>query len=95
MIAVLDTGGNVRSVVRALEKVGARVELTTEPAILEDADGLVVPGVGAMAAVMDKVRAAGADRIIERRLAGGRPVLGICVGCLLYTSDAADDIALV
>lgn len=80
MIAVLDTGGNVRSVVRALEKVGARVELTTDPARLEAADGLVVPGVGAMAAVMDKVRAVGADRIIGRRLAGGRAILGICVG---------------
>ncbi|MGV4302285.1 imidazole glycerol phosphate synthase subunit HisH [Trueperella pyogenes] len=81
MIAVLDIqSGNVRSVVRAFEKVGAEVELTADPELLMSADGLVVPGVGAMGAVMDKIRAVRADRIIERRLAGGRPVFGICVG---------------
>ncbi len=81
MIAVLDTGiGNVRSVVRALQKVGAHAELTSDPVKLRDADGLVVPGVGAMGAVMKNLRAVRGDRIIERRLAGGRPVLGICVG---------------
>ncbi|MDO4887143.1 MAG: imidazole glycerol phosphate synthase subunit HisH [Actinomycetaceae bacterium] len=80
-LAVLDAGtGNVRSVVRALERVGARVELTADPDAVLEADGLVVPGVGAFGAVMEKLRAVGGDRLIERRLAGGRPVLGICVG---------------
>lgn len=72
--------GNVRSVVRALEHVGANVELTAEPTKVMAVDGLVVPGVGAFAAVMDKLRAVNADQLIERRLAGGQAVLGICVG---------------
>lgn len=80
-VAVLaaDTG-NVRSVVRALEKVGAEVVLTAEEGAVMNADGLVVPGVGAFAAVMEKIRRVRADQFIERRIAGGRAVLGICVG---------------
>jgi glutamine amidotransferase len=80
-VVVLDYGsGNVRSAVRALERVGAKVELTADLARAAEADGLVVPGVGAFAAVMAGLRAVGAPAIIERRLAGGRHVLGICVG---------------
>ena len=80
-VVVLDYGsGNVRSAVRALERVGADVELTADPDAAADAHGLVVPGVGAFAAVMDQLRSVDGGRIIERRLAGGRPVLGICVG---------------
>lgn len=80
-VVVLDHGsGNVRSVVRALERVGADVELTADPGTAGAADGLVVPGVGAFAAVVEGVRAVGGDVVIGRRLAGGRPVLGICVG---------------
>ena len=80
-VVVLDAGtGNVRSAVRALERAGADVRLTAEAEAVMDADGLVVPGVGAFGTVMDKLRAMGADRLIERRLAGGLPVLGICVG---------------
>ena len=80
-VVVLSYGsGNVRSAVRALERVGARVELTADSDAVAGADGLVVPGVGAFASVMDQLRAVGAPRLIDRRLAGGRPVLGICVG---------------
>jgi glutamine amidotransferase len=80
-VVVLDYGsGNVRSAVRALERVGADVELTADPSAAEGADGLVVPGVGAFAAVVTGLRAVRGDRIVDRRLAGGRPVLGICVG---------------
>lgn len=80
-VVVLSYGsGNVRSAVRALERVGADVELTADPDAVAGADGLVVPGVGAFASVMDQLRAVGAPRLIDRRLAGGRPVLGICVG---------------
>jgi imidazole glycerol-phosphate synthase subunit HisH len=78
---VLDYGfGNVRSAVRALEEVGAAVVLTADRTAAEGADGLVVPGVGAFAAVLDGLRAVRGDQIVERRLAGGRAVLGICVG---------------
>ena len=80
-VVVLDHGsGNVRSAVRALERVGANVELTANRIHAQDAEGLVVPGVGAFAAVMDGLRAVRGHEVIGRRLAGGRPVLGICVG---------------
>ena len=80
-VVVLDYGfGNVRSAVRALERAGAVVELTADHGAAENADGLVVPGVGAFAAVMAGLRAVRGDQVIDRRLAGGRPVLGICVG---------------
>jgi imidazole glycerol-phosphate synthase subunit HisH len=80
-VVVLDHGsGNVRSAVRALERAGASVELTADRAAAEAADGLVVPGVGAFASCMAGLRAVEGPRTIGRRLAGGRPVLGICVG---------------
>ena len=76
-VVVLDYGfGNVRSAVRALEKVGAQVELTADRRAAEDADGLVVPGVGAFEACMTGLRAVRGDQVVDRRLAGGRPVLG-------------------
>ena len=80
-VVVLDYGsGNVRSAVRALERAGAEVTLTADRAQAQDADGLVVPGVGAFAACMAGLRAVRGHEVIDRRLAGGRPVLGICVG---------------
>jgi glutamine amidotransferase len=80
-VAVLDYGsGNVHSAVKALERAGADVSLTADRAAIQAADGLLVPGVGAFAAVMDALDAARGGELIERRLAGGRPVLGICVG---------------
>ncbi|SCX50379.1 imidazole glycerol phosphate synthase subunit hisH [Klenkia marina] len=80
-VVVLDYGsGNLRSVERAVARVGADVEVTADPHAAVEADGLVVPGVGAFAACMDGLRAVEGPRIIGKRLAGGRPVLGICVG---------------
>lgn len=80
-IALLDYGsGNVHSASRALVRVGAEVTVTADHEIALAADGLVVPGVGAFAACMTGLQAVRGDRIIGRRLAGGRPVLGICVG---------------
>ena len=80
-VVVLDYGsGNLRSVVRAVERAGATVTLTGDFDTALAADGLVVPGVGAYAACMEGLRAIKGERIIGRRLAGGRPVLGICVG---------------
>lgn len=80
-VVVLDYGsGNLRSAQRALEAAGAQVTVTANPERAAAADGLVVPGVGAFEACMRGLRAVNGPRIIERRLAGGRPVLGICVG---------------
>ncbi|HEY4007974.1 MAG TPA: imidazole glycerol phosphate synthase subunit HisH [Pseudonocardia sp.] len=80
-MVVLDYGsGNLRSAQRALQRAGAEVEVTEDVDAAVNADGLVVPGVGAFAACMQGLRAVGGDKIIDQRLAGGRPVLGICVG---------------
>ena len=80
-VVVYDYGsGNVRSAVRALERVGADVELTADARAAADADGLVVPGVGAFEAVVASLRDVRGGEVVGRRLAGGRPVLGICVG---------------
>ena len=80
-VVVFDYGtGNVHSAVKAVEAAGARVELTGNRKRALEADGLLVPGVGAFAAVTQALRASHGDEVIDRRLAGGRPVLGICVG---------------
>ena len=80
-VVVLDYGiGNVHSAVKALEYAGAEVELTADVAKVQQADGLVVPGVGAFAAVMQALLKVKAPELIDKRLAGGKPVLGICVG---------------
>ncbi len=80
-MVVLDYGsGNLRSAQRALERVGADVEVTAEPEKALAADGLVVPGVGAFEACMTGLRKIGGERIIAERVAAGHPVLGVCVG---------------
>ena len=78
---MLDYGfGNIRSAQRALQRAGAQVEVTADPHAALEADGLVVPGVGAFAACMAGLRAVGGDKLIAQRLERSRPVLGICVG---------------
>ena len=80
-VVVLDYGsGNLRSAQRALERVGADVEVTADAAAAAAADGLVVPGVGAFEACMAGLRAIGGETIIAERVTAGRPVLGVCVG---------------
>lgn len=80
-VVVLDYGsGNLRSAQRALERVGADVEVTADAERALAADGLVVPGVGAYEACMAGLRGIGGERIIADRVAAGRPVLGVCVG---------------
>ena len=80
-VVVLDYGsGNLRSAQRALQRAGADAEVSADADAALRADGLVVPGVGAFAACMAGLRAAGGDQVIAKRLADARPVLGICVG---------------
>jgi glutamine amidotransferase len=80
-VVVLDYGsGNLRSAQRALQRVGAAVEVTADLDAAATADGLVVPGVGAFEACMTGLRGIGGERVIAERLADGRPVLGVCVG---------------
>jgi glutamine amidotransferase len=80
-VVVLDYGsGNLRSAQRALERVGASVTVTADAHAATEADGLVVPGVGAFAACMAGLAAVDGPKIVAERLHGARPVLGICVG---------------
>ncbi|MDA2807204.1 imidazole glycerol phosphate synthase subunit HisH [Nocardiopsis suaedae] len=80
-VVILDYGsGNLRSAQRAVERAGADVEVTADPHAAMEADGLLVPGVGAFAACMAGLRSVHGHQVIGKRLAGGRPVLGICVG---------------
>jgi glutamine amidotransferase len=89
-LAILDYGmGNVRSVSKAFEHVGAGAMLTSDPELAGDADGLVLPGVGAFPKAMEQVRERGLDRLISERIAAGVPVLGICLGYqLLFDSSS-------
>jgi imidazole glycerol-phosphate synthase subunit HisH len=87
-VVVLDHGsGNLRSAERALAAAGANPVISVDPHEAMAADGLVVPGVGAFAACMDGLRAVHGHEVIDRRLAGGRPVLGICVGMQLLFDE--------
>jgi glutamine amidotransferase len=80
-VVVLDYGsGNLRSAQRALQRVGADVEVTSDVDAAMNADGLMVPGVGAFEACMTGLRKISGDKIIADRVAAGRPVLGVCVG---------------
>jgi glutamine amidotransferase len=86
IVGVVDYGmGNRRSVQKALEHVGARALISRDPAELERADGLVVPGVGAFPRAMRSLRELGLDRVVRSGAERGQPLLGICLGMqLLY-----------
>jgi glutamine amidotransferase len=90
-VVVLDYGsGNLRSAERALRRAGVEVVVTADAEAALNADGLAVPGVGAFAACMAGLRSVRGERIIGRRLAGGRPVLGICVGMQVLFSRGVE-----
>ncbi|CAM2997676.1 imidazole glycerol phosphate synthase subunit HisH [Saccharomonospora xinjiangensis] len=93
-VVILDYGsGNLRSAERALRRTGADVEVTSDHHAALEADGLVVPGVGAFASCMEGLLSVRGDRIIGTRLAGGRPVLGICVGMqILFERGVEHDV---
>ncbi|HEU5025348.1 MAG TPA: imidazole glycerol phosphate synthase subunit HisH [Spirillospora sp.] len=90
-VVVLDYGsGNLRSAERAVARAGADVTVTADRDAALAADGLVVPGVGAFAACMKGLREVRGEQIIGRRLAGGLPVLGICVGMQILFSKGIE-----
>ncbi|MBC7632744.1 imidazole glycerol phosphate synthase subunit HisH [Aeromicrobium sp.] len=90
-VAVLDYGsGNLRSAVRAVERAGAQAELTSDAGVALEAEGLLVPGVGAFEACMKGLLGIGGMRIIEKRLIAGRPVLGICVGMQILFGEGIE-----
>jgi imidazole glycerol-phosphate synthase subunit HisH len=91
-IAVVDYGmGNRRSVEKALERVGARASVSSDPAQLRAAAGLVVPGVGAFPRAMDNLRELGLDELLRERVAAGTPVLGICLGLQLAFEHSSEN----
>jgi len=90
-VLVLDYGsGNLRSAQRALERAGAEVTVSADADAAIEADGLVVPGVGAFAACMAGLEAIGAPEIVRQRVADGRPVLGICVGMQVLFDEGVE-----
>jgi glutamine amidotransferase len=87
-VAVFDYGsGNIHSALKALQAAGAEAILTDDPTVALEADGLLLPGVGAFSAVMQKLKAKQVDRLVDKRLAAGKPVLGICVGMQVMFSS--------
>jgi glutamine amidotransferase len=83
-IAILDYGmGNLRSVEKALEHVGAVATITSDAGAVGEADGVILPGVGAFPRAMERVRELGLDELIDERLYAGMPILGICLGLQL------------
>ena len=91
MIAILDYGsGNLRSAQRAFENTGREVVITSDFDLALNADGLVVPGVGAFAACMEGLRAVRGEVIVRERVAAGRPTLGICVGMQILFSQGVE-----
>jgi glutamine amidotransferase len=90
-IAILDYGmGNLRSVEKALERVGAEAVITADPEPAADADGIVLPGVGAFPRAISRLRELGFDTLISDRIQAGTPVLGICLGMQLLFERSSE-----
>jgi glutamine amidotransferase len=89
-ICILDYGmGNLRSVEKALEHVGATATISSEAETVRAADGVILPGVGAFPKAMERMRELGLDELIAERRDAGVPILGICLGLqLLFESTA-------
>ncbi|HEV3231222.1 MAG TPA: imidazole glycerol phosphate synthase subunit HisH [Candidatus Dormibacteraeota bacterium] len=91
-IAVVDYGvGNLRSVRRGLEHAGAEVEVTGDPNRLAAASGIVLPGVGAFAPAVEKLRATGLDAFLVAQAHQGQPILGVCLGYQLLFELSYED----
>jgi glutamine amidotransferase len=92
LVAVLDYGiGNVHSARKALERMGADARLTADAALIAEADGVVLPGVGAFGACMHNLRSHALERPALDAAASGRPFLGICVGTQMLFDASEED----
>lgn len=94
MTAIIDYGaGNLMSVKKALDYIGAQSEITSDPAVIESADSVILPGVGAFGDAMDSMRGKGLDGAVTAAALSGKPFLGICLGLqlLFETSDETPD----
>jgi glutamine amidotransferase len=91
MIAIIDYGaGNIRSIEKALEYVGAQVQVTGDPAVVAAAHALVLPGVGSGGAAMARMTERGLDEAIRQATQQGKPFLGICLGMQLLADHHAE-----
>ncbi len=91
MIAIIDYGaGNIRSIEKALEQVGAQVQVTDDPAVVANAQAVVLPGVGSAGAAMARMTECGLDDAIREATRQGKPFLGICLGMQLLADHHAE-----
>jgi glutamine amidotransferase len=92
MIAIIDYGmGNLRSVQKALEAVGAAAEVTSDPARVRRASKVILPGVGAFADAVAELRRTGLDEAFREAVAAGKPCLGVCLGLQLLFGISEED----
>lgn len=88
MIAIIDYGaGNLRSIRRALETAGAETVITSDPAVIEQADAVVLPGVGNAGHAIERLTSLGFTKSIHNAVEAGKPFLGICVGMQVLFND--------
>jgi glutamine amidotransferase len=91
LIAILDYGsGNLRSALRAFERAGKEVVLTSDYQVALEAQGLVVPGVGAFGACMEGLKSVRGDELVRERFKNARPTIGICVGMQILFADGVE-----
>ncbi|PKR77037.1 imidazole glycerol phosphate synthase subunit HisH [Halalkalibacillus sediminis] len=84
MIAIIDYGaGNLKNVQHALKTIGISSRITDQPSDLEEAEGIILPGVGAFGEAMKRLRESGFDHKIIQQAEAGKPLLGICLGMQL------------
>ncbi len=91
MIAVIDyDAGNMKSVEKALDYLGAEYTVTSDPEVLKQADKLILPGVGAFGDAMDALNQFGLTEVIKSLVASGKPILGICLGMQLFFEESEE-----
>ncbi len=92
MVGVIDyDAGNVKSVMKAVEKLGAKPVLTSDPAVLDQCSSLILPGVGSFGKAIQNLRASGLDEYIKNAAAEGRLFLGICLGMQMLFDRSYED----
>ena len=92
MLAILDyKAGNQTSVFRALEHLGISCTITADPALLDSAEGVIFPGVGAAGQAMHQLAVSGLDTALRQIVASGKPLLGICLGCQIMLEQSAEN----
>ena len=91
MIAILDYGlGNLGSISNMLKVIGEKSKITNDEKVIDAADGIILPGVGAFDAGMSKLHELGLDEVIKKQAQNGKPILGICLGMQLLGTKSEE-----